>query len=276
MVTTAAACPEKHTIQLRESPATAESEGVRGVVLYVHGLNNNNLIFNSIADELKAQGFHAVFLSLSGHSGRPEDKFCATADLFQQDFIGAYRYITSAYPGMPLSIVAYSLGGVVVTAGLRDVPAKAIQRLVLLAPALSVRPYTQVVRLTFPFAWLGTSLPSMAPEEYSAYASTAIRSYQALFDIRNRAHSYLDSKAKLPPTYIVVHKNDELVSPLGLRALVADTELTNWEVAVVTYKKINPDLNYHHIFAPEAFSEHDRKQLYKQIVAFLTETDGSP
>lgn len=274
MVNSAAACPEKHTIQLRESPSTAAKEAERGVILYVHGLNNNDFIFNEIADELKNSGFHAVFLTLSGHSGQPEDKFCATADLLQQDFIGTYRYITEAYPGMPLSIIAYSLGGVVVTAGLSDLPVKAIQRLVLLAPALSVRPYTQVVRLTFPFAWLGVSLPSMAPEEYSAYKSTAIRSYQALFDLRAYAHSYLDSKPELPPAHIIVHKNDELVNPSGLRRLVAAAELTNWQVTVVEYKKVNSDLNYHHIFAAETFSEHDRKHLDSLITAFLTEKDS--
>src|SRR5690349_16740338 len=57
--------PEKPEADWLESALTP----AKGVVVLVHGLNNNPQTLRPIADELRKAGYHCALVGLSGHRG---------------------------------------------------------------------------------------------------------------------------------------------------------------------------------------------------------------
>jgi pimeloyl-ACP methyl ester carboxylesterase len=260
----AKACEDSSPVHLQEY--RSRSGVSRGTVLFVHGLNNNGAIFEAFKSSLQQAGFDIAFLTLTAHSGNDSDKFCATVERYVNDFKQALRYLLNRYPEKDVYVVGYSLGGAVSTLGLKEFPQGAVSKMVLMAPALSVHSYIELVRLAFPFAWTNLSLPSLAPAQYTAYESTAVRSYRASFRTMEQAHEYLESTPELPPTLVLIHQEDELVSPAGLEDIISDYSLTHWTLEQLDYKKADEDYTFHHLFAPEAFAKEDFLDLQQKIV----------
>jgi len=100
---------------VRRLPRTDEQ--VRGVALYVHGFSDY-FFQTEMADFFAARGFafHALDQRKCGRSRRPGQTAHHTLDLrhYDADLDGALAVIRREHPGLPVTLVAHSTGGLVV------------------------------------------------------------------------------------------------------------------------------------------------------------------
>jgi len=102
-------------VLVRREPRPGEE--ARGVVLYVHGFTD--YFFQAdLADFLAARGlpFYALDLRKCGRARRPGQTAHYVSDLalYDAELDRALEIITEAHPGLPVTVVAHSTGGLIV------------------------------------------------------------------------------------------------------------------------------------------------------------------
>jgi alpha-beta hydrolase superfamily lysophospholipase len=102
-------------VLVRREPQSGED--ARGVVLYVHGFTD--YFFQAeLADFLAARGlpFYALDLRKCGRARRPGQTAHYVSDLalYDAELDRALAIVTAAHPGLPVTLVAHSTGGLVV------------------------------------------------------------------------------------------------------------------------------------------------------------------
>lgn len=208
----------------------------KAVVVLAHGLNLKPEKMDDWAKALLLRGALVLRVGLYGHRGIIEHMKEASAafwrDEFHEEVIKAVA--ASKEHKVPLYFVGFSLGAVV---GLdwqtrQGTDGQGFQKMVLIAPALALPWYSkQAIRF---FSMFGRSfvLPSRSPADYRANRGTSVAAYEALFEIKadvERAryqHTNVD-------TLVVIDKSDELVSSDGIRKLIAQYELSRWELELL-------------------------------------------
>ena len=155
--------------------------------------------------------------------------------------------------GVPLFLAAYSLGGLVVCDLLARDATLRFERMLLLAPALVIRPWTRLLRL---MAWRpATVIPSFAPPVYRAnLRGTPMAAYNAAFAMADHLAAHAGAWLDVP-TLVLVDPEDELVSTAGLARLIAAKRWRQWRIVPV-HKTPPAQGQYHHlIVGPEAAGE---------------------
>jgi len=183
----------------------------RGTAVLVHGLNNPPELMEYLHPLLDAEGFSALTVKLAGHAA-PEDPPPSSGTVWIDNIRAAVREAEAANPAGPVIIIGYSVGATaaILLAAAEDAPR--IDGLILLAPALALRPVAQLGRLLLPLQRFGLSLPSLAPRATRLRDTTPLRSYAALFELADRAAvADLRGLASIP-TLAVVARDDEYVS----------------------------------------------------------------
>src|SRR5258708_21065316 len=113
-------------VLVRREPRPGED--ARGVVLYVHGFTD--YFFQAeLADFLAARGlpFYALDLRKCGRARRPGQTAHYVSDLalYDAELDRALAIVTGAHPGLPVTIVAHSTGGLIAALWLVRRPAAA-------------------------------------------------------------------------------------------------------------------------------------------------------
>ncbi|MFO8064587.1 MAG: hypothetical protein R6V29_08125 [Spirochaetia bacterium] len=219
----------------------------KAVVLVVHGLNLHPDRMGSICTLLQSLGVLVVRMALSGHRGDYTALEEITRESWLEDYNAASQLLGSVTAeggpasGLPVGFLGQSLGALTFcdfllsepTAG--PTPGRAdpvgadptgaepalpqFSGALLLSPALSLRPKTQILR---PLTALTRRLPipSASSPNDRLYPRLPAAAYHALY----RSHHELRRRLRgdeLPiPATVVMHPRDELISRPGIERLI--------------------------------------------------------
>jgi len=252
----------------------------RGVALVVHGLNLKPEKMESIIRQLNRAGIDALNVSLHGHgdnyvrSDRGDQKEArldsfrtVTYSLWSSEVRRAYRKVLDRgrRKNVPLSLVGYSLGGLLGCDLLVSDAEVHFDRMVLFAPALNSTSEPYLLKALMPFPNL--VIDSLSPESYRSNDGTPMAGYKALFEAFGHFHGRINTALNVP-TIVFMDREDEFISPDKLQEMVSRGNLDRWKV--ITIRKASPELASaaHHLLIDEAVTG---KEAWAQIVSsFLT------
>jgi pimeloyl-ACP methyl ester carboxylesterase len=210
----------------------------RGAALVVHGLNASPASMNGLIAVLNNEGIDVVRVDLEGHGSNPArqrrrvSRLAApesvTVERWRQEVSCGYalaRRLADAVGG-PLVFVGASLGGLLGVDLLEHGPdSVSIDRMILFAPALRVRPVTRLIRLLSFAPTLG--IPSLAPDNLRANDVTPVAAFLAVFELIDGLEEVRRQRLDVP-TIVLLDDEDELVDDAALRAFRDANGLRRW------------------------------------------------
>jgi len=243
----------------------SSAEGrLRGVCILVHGLNLNPERMNPLRDELCEAGIDVLQVHLAGHGKKdqdPDDSLSRRArlqafrkvTLFQwmAEMQDAYRraHDRTKMQDVPLYYVGFSMGGLLGPLLMVSEDGMHFEKMVLLAPALRLRPRSYLVRPLFLFSRL--VIPSRSPAEYRANPGTPIAAYNAMFQGIRKFNRHTNDALDVS-TLVFLDKQDEFVSYRGLQELITRRDLQEWRLIPVAKDEQVDRHMYHHLIIDEA------------------------
>lgn len=206
--------------------------GKKGTFLLAHGLNVSPRAMEWIGSEVRARGFATVFTCLAGHSGVFHERSLASCARWQQDFCTAYGEARSR--GGPLTVLGYSLGGLLSALAIAKGIVAAPEKLVLLAPAIGLRrwvrffePLTKILPGSLP-------LPSAIPPSYRAASFAAVSWYRVLFEFYHELWRLGGAGALRDlPVRIYLSDRDEFISVLELERWIKEADLGDAKISII-------------------------------------------
>ena len=217
----------------------------RGVAILAHGLNQRPSSLDPLANTLRDLGYHTARLTLTGHDR--EDSSVFQPSKWSEDLISSYRQMKQRFKDLPVVVVGYSLGGLVATYSLDRNPEFRPDKMVLIAPALSLRLLPQLGYLLNIFPPLSIGIPNLAPPHYRRFAYTPLFWYRNTLDLYSDTRTLNDSEAlKRVPTTIIANPRDELISFCGLGEWIDDAGLSgSWRLEKVEPDKVDSSIPQH-------------------------------
>jgi alpha-beta hydrolase superfamily lysophospholipase len=150
--------PQRFGTDWNRTQSLAPSGAAIGGALLVHGLTDAPYSMRTLAEDLRARGYHVLALRMPGHGTVPAGLTAVTwEDWLAAVRVGARHLRTTIGADKPLILVGYSNGGALVLKYALDAlegsgdPQAA--RLVLLSPMIGVPP----------FAWLARVISALGP-----------------------------------------------------------------------------------------------------------------
>lgn len=269
---TSCMCRDLHPIPDEpEQPhwVSATTQPTRGVFVIVHGLNQRPSSMDSLQAYLGELGFHSYRITLEGHYVSNDQTFEALQ--WEQDVRMGIREATTRYPTLPLYLLGYSLGGLLVTDVLEQDAAIHPAKVVLLAPALSLHTFIEPVRLftIIPFGTLRTM--NFAPRGYRRFPNTPFFWYANTAEIyESTSERRADARLKSIPTLIVVSPDDELISPSGLEEWVEQNDLRPmWRIEMVAPEPLDSRLHRHLIIDQNSLGDAEWTRMKVLLRDFL-------
>ena len=258
--------PENVSMQWFNSP---NPEALQGVALVIHGLNLRPDRMAPIIDNLTQSGIDVLGLSLRGHGANyaHRDEMDAAAarlesfknvsyTLWLNEAYLAYRQVQkrAKQENIPVFLTAFSIGGLIGLDLLISNPDVHFDKMVLLAPAISLHPTIYLERVLSPFPRL--VIPSLADDAYLANKhGTPVAAYNALFEALYHFEENAGSKLNIP-TLVFIDEQDEFIPLRGLKELVAEHKLDQWQFYIVHQKEeMETGTFHHHIFDSSSTGE---------------------
>lgn len=170
----------------------------RGVVLVTPGINFRPSRMNEVEDIFLGQGYTVLRVVLTGHAEDTGDPAWPALDVrrWLEDMRVFREEGARLAAGKPMYFCGYSLGGLAGPAEYihawqdQEVRPEARYRgMVLIAPAICLRPWAHILRLFF--FWPRLRLLSLAGKHYEVRPFTPAYAYRALFALRRLAQSAL-------------------------------------------------------------------------------------
>ncbi|MEX1197654.1 MAG: alpha/beta fold hydrolase [Pseudohongiellaceae bacterium] len=266
--------------------ATAEARAVeldwrhagqpQAVVVMVHGFNLNPRRMDEMAALLQAGNMDVLQVSLAGHrmSLSPEnrrDEFAAMEGfpVWQANMDQAMSEASSraASLDLPLYLMGFSMGGLLGADHLNRHESSRADRAVLLAPALSLRWTSWLLR---PLGALPDFLlPSLGADQYKANEFVPVSAYEALYDGVAQLNEQTRPERLNIPTLVLVSRADELVSGEGLEAFIAEHRLDQWALHYVDNSDGDEEVLQHVIVDRNTLGETAWESVTKRILSFL-------
>ncbi len=270
--------PENVSIQWFNIP---EPEAMQGVALVIHGLNLHPDRMGPVIENLNRSGIDVLGLSLRGHGANYDPRDGMDADearletfknvsftLWLNEAYLAYLQVQkrARQQNVPVFLSAFSIGGLIgldLLISNRDVH---FDKMVLLAPALSLHATVYLERILSPFPHL--VIPSLADDAYLANKKgTPVAAYNALFEALNHFEENAGSKLNVP-TLIFIDKQDEFIPLRGLKELVQAFRLDQWRFYIVQKEEgMEAGTFHHHILDASSTGE----GVWQDMMAAVTE-----
>jgi len=269
--------PTDVVIESEEAPAwfLSHAPAPRGVFVLTHGLNQRPSSLNAMATFLASLGFHVRRITLKGHEREEDDLFPESA--WRADVAHGVRDARQRFPGLPLSMMGYSLGGLLTVDAIASDPSLQPVRAILLAPAISLRPIVQAVEVLTLFPDTTARTPNLAPTGYRRFSSTPLFWYSNTARLyEQNQHPERIEALRSVPTLILVSPADELVSPSGLASWVEDNGLSaTWQIERVRPNPTHPQLHEHLIIDQVSLGQDEWLRTQQMIRSFIDEPAGS-
>jgi alpha-beta hydrolase superfamily lysophospholipase len=223
----------------------------------------------SIIDSLTRAGIDVLSLSLRGHGKNYAPREGLDADaarmvtfknvsypLWTNEAYLAYKQTQkrAQQRQVPVFLAAFSIGGLIgldLFATHSDVH---FDRIVLFAPAISLRATIYLERMLSPFPSL--VIPSLADDAYLANKQgTPVAAYNALFDALYHFEENAGPNLNVP-TLIFIDQQDEFIPLGGLRNLADEHQLNQWKFYIVEKEEaLGTGTFHHHIFDASSTGE---------------------
>lgn len=228
----------------------AQRQESDGVFLVVHGLNLKPEKMDSLVIWLTSIGYDVMRVALSGHHGDDSEIKQVTRQKWLDDLDIAKKIakdFSTAHSGAPIYYLGYSLGGAL---GLDSYLNRGggFSKLLLLAPALSVRTPEELIRFLARQYGMGFTIPGAGHAEYRAHLGTTMAEYTALFDSIS-AIKQSDLSGVNIPVQVFVDLKDELVDTVDLEKKVSTFPLGQIHFLDTTGCNLKPC--YHHSIIDE-------------------------
>jgi len=200
-----------------------------GVVLVVHGLNNKPEVMDSLISVLVDNGFHCLRVSLywDAPDGRSDPSVIARG--WRAILADAYTGAQDRFPDLPRFALSYSLGALTTVSFLDRETTPTFDRMVLLAPPVSLTRSASLVRALTPLGRFSIALPSAAPKEIRARRGTPLSEYAAMLEMVGEVDALtLPDKLGRIPTVVYLDPDDELVGYAGVLDWIHRNGLEMW------------------------------------------------
>jgi esterase/lipase len=231
------------------------SENSKGVILVVHGLNNNIHSMTDMVALALEQSLTVIRLVMTGHEGQRDLFENVTADIWRQDLDGANclaEHFAQAKK-LPKHFLGFSLGALAQLEFFSrgDLSfATNFKKVILFAPAIELKSYVPLIKslkILGKKHWVG----SKAPQEYRAHNGTPMAAYQALFDLKKSLSWPMLKSLSLNVLWIMDPK-DELVDQKKIANKVKKQDLDfYWEYLAVNNANSLLDKPYHHLIVTQ-------------------------
>ncbi len=235
-----------------------EDAKIEGVALVVHGLNLNPKKMEAIIRILTLASIKVLLLSLSGHGDnyvqiegkstaalKMETLKNANFDVWKEETVSAYQCVKleAEKHRLPIYFTGYSLGGLLGCDILVTRPEVQFDKMVLFAPAISLHPFSAVLKWAPPISSL--VIPSASPKAYRSNSGTPVTAYLALIKAAVRFKKSLNQRLNVP-TLVLIDKSDELVSYSRLQKLITRMKLDRWHLyRIKKDSSVNRFLTHH-------------------------------
>ncbi len=249
------------------------------VVLVTHGFNLDPRVMEQMAAVLQESGLEVLTHSLTGHD-MTLTQTERVARFGRVDFTTWQRDMDEAAAvavarardlNKPLYLVGFSLGGLLSADLINRRTDIDIERAVLLAPALSLRWTSWLLR---PLGVLPNFLlPNAGPERYQANEYVPVSAYDALYNGVERFRQQVDPRRLNIPALVLIHPLDELVSDSGLADFIDRQGLDQWRFERVEKSEGAADVLNHLIVDSNAMGEEAWQSIIQRIRQFLPATD---
>lgn len=213
---------------------TTDRAPAKGGVLVVHGLNNRAEVMDPLVEVLVADGYDCVRASLHEQPRSHRIPPAALVQRWTDVLVDGHEQLRERHPADRVYLLAYSLGALTALDVVRRGAIDGFGRAVLIAPPVALRWWARLLPVITPLARWGAALPSAAPADCRARPATPLSEYAALLRM-HAAVQTIEPEAPLGtmPTLVVIDRDDELVSPGGVRRWVERNGLDAWAVSVV-------------------------------------------
>ncbi len=243
---------------------TGHQDRLNGIALVIHGLNLHPDKMKSIINPLTETGVEAVNLSLRGHGAnfsyhpnvstvkaRIEAFKAASSQLWLEETRRAYWQVKERgkEKKAPIFLIGFSFGGLIGLDLFTTDPAIWFDKMILFAPAISIRAKYHVIKWLKPFPRF--VIPSLSLKSYRANKGTPVSGFNALFEALIQFRTNLSPKLNIP-TIIFINKGDEFISYRGIQKIVEDEKLDKWKLHWVQKTKKNAQLKPFHLIIDES------------------------
>lgn len=185
------------------------AESPRAGVLLLHGMSDSPYSLRALGERLQQEGMNVLGLRMPGHGTVPS----GLVELTRQDMTKAVRlamrHLEKIKEGRPIYLVGYSTGAALAMlyslSMLEDETLPPIERIVLISPAIGIKPVAALAVWQGRLGWLlgleklawTDILPEYDPFKYGSFAVNAGDViYQMTIEIRDRI-TELDKQGKL-------------------------------------------------------------------------------
>src|SRR5579871_6808027 len=224
----------------------------KAVVILLHGLNLVPSKMDDWAHILADHGAHVLRWPLYGHTGDPEHMRSVTAEDWRKQFkdIALLGEAKAKELSVPLYFFGFSLGALVALAWLAHEEHPAVEKMVLIAPAISVPWYSRALINALAVFGHGLILPSRSPAQYRANPGTSVAAYLALFALKDslEASKYKNANVK---TLILIDRHDELVNSQEIRDIIARFNLGQWNLEIVDNRFAYDNYGFRHLMVDQ-------------------------
>ena len=241
-----------------------DPDRIKGVALAIHGLNLRPDKMECIIALLSDAYIDVLNLSLRGHGKNYAQKAGVDGSKARMETFKTVSYehwikeTHQAYSlaekrsrkkQVPLFLIGFSLGGLMGTTLFASHPDVYFNRMVLLAPALTIFKIYYLAKLLFPFQKL--VIPSFFMKSFCANRGTPVAAYNALFEAIGHFNKNMTKKLNVP-TIIFIDKQDELVSYQKLKRVVKNGGLHQWRLFPVKKHITSAKEKMHHLIIDES------------------------
>lgn len=199
-------------------PRCRGSAESRHIAVIIPGLNNSGDSFNEMTQALCEIGVAPVVVELS------EQRYAQTdgaANVWREELVQTIAQAKNQYPEASLSLIGFSLGGVLALDYALDARVP-LRQLILISPAVYLTGTARISLMlsdVVPWNW---RIPSLAPLGYRRSDQTSLAEYRGVAELRRTVLMRIDeTRNQLPFTLIVGRDSDTLVSAYRTRSWVA-------------------------------------------------------
>ena len=173
-----------------------------------------------------------------------------------------------------INLLGFSMGGALSVNFIDSLPNSKIDKMILFAPAIDIKFFTN---LLYPMLWLrhvNLSLPSFTPEYYQENSFTSFDTYNALLDLEESAQNIKNPQNFQIPTLVFHDPNDGLVSYSGLKSWIERYQLSNWKIVELDSDAKISGLKNHMLIDEQGLGEKAWLKVKEEITDFLKEYDA--
>lgn len=206
---------------------------------------------DSIVTEASLLGASYTQVGFQGHweeEGRLRQLQVASIDDWLNDLSEAINDIKLQFPEKKIVPFAYSTGALVLSRYLINNPDSGIEKLVMWAPAFSLRPMSKIAKfLSF---YKSLLIPSLAPKKMRANNFTPVQTYLTIINECERQQEEL-VKLKNIRGLVFIDPKDEMIDASGIAELIDGHKDSKWELEYLHKKP------YHHLIVDKNLFEPD-------------------